>query len=40
MVIRVNERLEIWDKEAWDNFLDDDRVSWLLVPPFEYKKGC
>ncbi len=26
-------------KEAWDNFLDDDRVSWLLVPPFEYKKG-
>lgn len=26
-------------KEDWDNFLNDDKVSWLLVPPFEYKEG-
>lgn len=26
-------------KDAWDRFLDDDKVSWLLTPPFEYKKG-
>lgn len=26
-------------KDAWDNFLDNGKVSWLLIPPFEYKKG-
>lgn len=26
-------------KDAWNDFLNNDKVSWLLTPPFEYRKG-
>ena len=40
VIIGVNERLEIWNKEAWENFVDDNEESFSDIADKLFNKDA